>query len=305
MYAQATGQHVDGVLAMDVPTVASLVKLTGPLTVPGVSGTLTAGNLSDVLLHQFYEGFAPNQQNARHDELSAVAKGVVNKLSSENVDLAQIADALSHDVAGRHLIVWDDVPSYQATVTKFGASGAIDASDPSRTFHVAVENATATKLDYYITTAIVQKIHLQSDNTAVIDTTVTLDNHVPAGSKPSLQIGPDMVHSFTAGQYVGNVYLWEPSTSKPGSSVVESGLRVTPTSVSVLPAQHASVSFQTVIPNAVRNGRLTFSYVPQPRLAPETVSVTVQPQGWRLAGPATRQATLTKTTPLTWGLTKA
>jgi hypothetical protein len=282
--------------------VASLVKLTGPLTIPGVSGTLSAGNLADVLLHKFYEGYAPNQQNARHDELSAVAKGVVNKLSSENVDLAQIADALSHDVEGRHLIVWDDVPSYQATVTKFGASGAIDASDPSRTFHVAIENATATKLDYYITTAIAQKIHLQSDNTAVIDTTVTLDNHVPAGSKASLQIGPDMVHSFTPGQYVGNVYLWAPRVAKGGSSIVESGLKVTPTAANVLPQQHVSVTFQTIIPNAVRNGKLTLSYVPQPRLTPETVSASVQLDGWSLQGPASRHATLTKTTQLTWNV---
>jgi hypothetical protein len=88
--------------------------------------------------------------------------------------------------------------------------------------------------------------------------------------------------------------------AKGGSSIVESGLKVTPTAANVLPQQRVSVMFQTIIPNAVRNGKLTLSYVPQPRLTPETVSASVQLDGWSLQGPAHLHATLAKTTQLTW-----
>jgi hypothetical protein len=305
MYAQATGQHLNGVLALDVPTLASLLTLTGPVSVSGISEPITAANVSSILLHDLYSGFpADSQQAERHDEISAVARAVVDRLSNEKVDLASLANTLSQDVAGRHLLVWDEVPSYQATLVKFGASGAVDAGDKSRTFHAAVESSTTTKLDYYVDVSVAQQIHLKSNNDAEVDTSITAVNHAPTGAAPSLQLGPDNIHSSQVGQYVGTAYLWGPVGTGvvQSGSTVESGLNVTPAYVSVLPQQQTTVTFKTVIPNAVRNGKLTFSYVPQPRLAPETVSATVQTTGWHLRSSQTVHATLTKTSTLTWDL---
>jgi hypothetical protein len=307
MYAQTTGQHVNGVLALDVPTLASLLGLTGAVSVPGISEPVTATNVSDILLHQLYNGFPANsQQGERHDEVSSVARAVVDKLSNEKVDLAALANVLSQDVAGRHLLLWDEVPQYQATLVKFGASGAIDGRDKSRTFHAAVENSTATKMDYYVTVSVSQQIHLKADNEAEVDTSITTVNHAPAGAQPSLQLGPDNIHSSQVGQYVGTAYLWGPVGTGivQSGSTMESGLNVTPAYVSVLPQQQTTVTFKTVIPNAVRNGKLTLSYVPQPRLAPETVSATVQATGWHLRSSQTVHATLTRTTGLTWDLVR-
>jgi hypothetical protein len=305
MYAQATGQHVNGVLALDVPAVASLLELTGPVSVAGIAEPITATNVSVILLHDLYNGFpASAEQNQRHDELSAVARAVVDQLSNEKVDLATLANTLSQDVAGRHLLVWDEVPSYQKTLVKFGAAGAIDSGDKSRTFHAAVESSTATKLDYYVTVSVAQQIHLTANNEAEVDTSVTTVNNAPAGAAPSLQLGPDQIHSFQPGQYVGTAYLWGPVGSGivQSGSTLESGLNVTPAYVSVLPQQQDTVTFKTLIPHAVRNGKLTLTYVPQPRLAPETVSATVQATGWRLKSLQTVHATLSRTQALTWDL---
>ncbi len=304
MAAQTTGQHVNGVVALDVPTVASLLALTGPVSVPGISEPVTAANVASIVLNQLYNGYPASQQDLRHDELSTVAKAVVDQLSNDHVDLASLASTLSADVAGRHLLVWDENPSYEATLTKFGASGAIDTGDPSRTFHAAVENATATKLDYYVTVGVSQQIHLEADNEAVVDTTVSVSNHAPAGAAPSLQLGPDGIHSFQVGQYVATAYLWGPSGKGivQTGSTPESGLNVTPAGISVLPQQETAVTFKTIIPNAVRNGKLTLSYVPQPRLSPETVSATVLATGWQLGSPQTVHASLTRTRTLTWDL---
>jgi hypothetical protein len=305
MFAQATGQHVNGVLALDVPALASLLALTGPVTVPGISEPVTAANVSQILLNQLYNGFpAGSSQAARHDEVSTVARAVVDQLSHEKVDLATLTNALAQDVAGRHLLVWDEVPSYQATLLKFGAAGAIDGGDRSRTFHAAVENATATKLDYYVTVSVSQQIHLQANNEAEVDTAVTVVNHAPAGAAPSYQLGPDNVNSFKPGQYLANIFLWGPLGSGivQTGSTVESGLNVSVNSLSVMPQQQNTVTFKTVIPDAVRNGKLTLSYVPQPRLSPETVSATVQATGWHLRSPQTVEATLDRTRALTWDL---
>ena len=152
-----------------------------------------------------------------------------------------------------------------------------------------------------------QQIYLKPNNEADVDTAITVVNRAPAGAKPSDQLGPDNIHSFQVGQYVGNAYLWGPAGAgiTQAGSTFESGLNVTPASVSVLPQQQSTVTFKTVIPNAVRDGKLTLSYVPQPRLTPETVSATVQATGWRLGSQQTLHATLTKTSALTWELARA
>ncbi|HET9692448.1 MAG TPA: DUF4012 domain-containing protein, partial [Acidimicrobiales bacterium] len=47
MYSQAGGDHLDGVLALDTSGIAALLKLTGPITVPGTTTTLTADTAAD------------------------------------------------------------------------------------------------------------------------------------------------------------------------------------------------------------------------------------------------------------------
>ena len=295
MYAQATGQHVNGVLALDVPAVASLLQLTGPVTVPGIAQPITAANVSGILLNQLYNGIPANTE--RHDELTTVARAVVDRLSNEKVDLATLANTLSQDVAGRHLLVWDEVPSYQATLVKFG--GSRSGRWPGR-----LQNLPCCRRERHRNQAGLLRhgLGLPADPSEGEQRGGRRHGH--HGGQPrsrrgraSDQLGPDNVHSFQVGQYVANAYLWGPAGAGivQAGSTFESGLNVTPAAVSVLPQQQTTVTFKTMIPNAVRDGKLTLSYVPQPRLTPETVSATVQATGWKLGSQQTLHATLTKT----------
>ena len=202
--------------------------------------------------------------------------------------------------AGRHVLAWDENPAYEASLTKAGASGAIDTTDADRTFHVAVESATAAKLDYYVTTAVRMDVTITDRNDAVVYTYATISNHAPAGQPASYQLGPDNINSFTPGQYVARVYLWSPRGSRTAAGISESGLVVNQTAVSVLPQQQQQVIFKTIIPNAIRNGRLTLHFVPQPTLSanPVTVQVAGGPN-WKVSGRSTLNATA-RTSPSTW-----
>src|SRR5205823_6534074 len=55
MYSQAAGQEVDGVIAIDVPGLAALLRVTGPVQVPGLSRPLSVGNAAEVLQHDLYQ----------------------------------------------------------------------------------------------------------------------------------------------------------------------------------------------------------------------------------------------------------
>jgi hypothetical protein len=305
MYQQVEGTHVNGVIALDVPTLESLLNLTGPVSVPNIPGTISAANVGEVLLHEQYEQYpAVSLSGERHDNISAVAKAVVDQMKSEHVDLAALANALATDVAGRHLMVWDEDAQSESTLRSLGASGSIDSVDPSRTFHVAVENNTATKLDYYVGTTTNANVRITSGGDAVVNTSITVTNHTPAGLGPTFQTGPDGINSFTPGQYVARVLFWSPKGSLAPGSVAESGLELNQNQVSVLPQESQTDHFTTVIHHAVVKGQLKLQFVPQPRLVPGKLTVEVSAPGWTLRGPRRVDQPLAQTTGFTWDLSR-
>jgi len=301
MYGEAAVRHVDGVIGVDVPALASLLQLTGPVTVPGISQPITATNVAPVLLNQLYEGYPAGPQTGRHDDISEVARAAVDKMKTEHVDLAALAKTLATDVAGRHLLAWDETPSHERTLVKAGASGAVDTIDPSRTFHVAVESATAAKLDYFVHVKVHMDVTLTTAGTAVVYTYVTIANDAPAGQRPSYQLGPDDVNTSVPGQYAARVLLWSPRASQTASGVSESGLVLNETATSVMPQQHQTVLFKTTIPHVVRHRRLDLRLVPQPTLSPASFSLNIgAAPNWSLGGPSKLTRSLDKGLDLSW-----
>jgi hypothetical protein len=277
MFADTAGEDVDGVVGIDVVALQALLRLTGPVTVPGIADPVTAKNAADVLLNQLYQGLLPgSSQGPRREALGEVASAAFHQLSVNKVDVVALARTLATEASERHLQVWDEVPQFESTIIALGASGNIDTDDPTRTFHVAVENAT-------------------------VKTAVTLTNHAPAGHAPSYQLGPDGVNSHFPGEYVGRVFLWAPRGSKEPGSVRESGLQLAPeVDLPVMPGQTATANFETTIPNAIQKDELRLVFEPQPRLTPETLKVHIVASDTQ----ANKSVSLSKPTTLTWGFAR-
>lgn len=300
MFAASAGQHVDGVIGIDVVALEGLLTLTGPVSVLGIPEPVTAANAPYVLLDQLYAGLPPgSSQGPRREELAAVTAATVHQLQVGQVDVVALARVLATEISGRHLQVWDEDPAFERTLMDVGASGAIDTVDPARTFHVAVENATATKLDYFMGVSVSDHVHLSSNGSAVVNTSVTVTNHAPAGQPPSLQLGPDGVNSHVAGEYVGRVLVWGPRGSIQRGSVRESGLVLNEEDLEVLPGRSATAQFETTIPHALRHGKLQMVFVPQPRLSPETLTVHLESPGLPHSE-ATVHAVLDKSATFAW-----
>jgi hypothetical protein len=298
MFASATGTHVDGVIGIDVEGLQALLGLTGPVSVPGIPEPITSNNAAYVLLDQLYAELPPgSSQGPRREELAAVASAAFNQLQVNRVDVVALARTLGTEVAGRHLQLWDENPQNERTISEVGASGDIDTESPTRTFHIAVENATATKLDYFVDVAISDTVVITPTGNADVYSTVRLSNHAPAGQAPSYQLGPDGINSHVPGEYIGRVLLWGPRGSIQSGSVHESGLSLAPEiDLVVMPGKSVTAEFKTTIPHAIQRDTLRLDFVPQPRLNPESLKVHV------VAGDtqSTIQRALTKTTTLSW-----
>ncbi len=134
-------------------------------------------------------------------------------------------------------------------------------------------------------------------------TTVVVHNGSPVGAKPSYQLGPDGFGTTQPGEYWAWVLLWGPAGSNQPLSVPESGLQLSNTVLDrIYAGQTRQVVFDTVIPDAVRNGKLQLRYVPQPRLNTPALSVTLQAPGWTIGGKTTWAGSWDRTVNLSWDL---
>ena len=124
-------------------------------------------------------------------------------------------------------------------------------------------------------------VNIDASGNAFVTTKVTVHNNAPAGHRPSYQLGPDHVNSFHPGDYVARVYQWSPRGSIVPGGVRESGLVLDgPVPAFVKPQESSTVSFQTVMLNAVKNHGFQLRLVPQATLHPATVTITINAPQW-------------------------
>jgi len=301
MFRQATGETVDGVIAIDIPGLASVLRVIGPVTVPGVPVALSAETAATYLLHDQYDGLAPSSdQTPRRERQSDLTEAVIGRLTGGSFDTVGLGRELASTAAGGHLRLWSAKPDEEAVFERTGLGGGPALAEPDRTFHLAVENRTATKLDYYVQPSVRQEVRLTPEGDAIVRTFVVLDNQAPVGAPPSYQLGPDE-NTRTPGQYLGWVLLWGPAGATQAGAVSESGLSLTPVIVDVGPGQVGETSFETVIPDAVRDGRLSLRLVPQSRYKPVDLDVRlVGADGWEVVGPTSWQGPWDRVRTISW-----
>ncbi len=284
MYHKATGVTVDGTIALDIPALASLLSLTGPVTVAGIAQPISSDNAAKVLLHDLY-GLVADDRNGRELRqklLADVTTAVIGRLESGPINATALVRVLGNAAAGGHVSVTSANPDDQARLDRAGLSGAVGRVVPRRTVHIAVQNGTANKLDWFVDPTVDMDVTVTPDGTAVINATVTVPNTAPVPTPSSEQFGPDNIVTNVAGLYRARVYFWGPSGGDQLNSVEESKLRLSYDAAEVPAGATKTVSFSTAIPNAVSDGMLRLRLVPQARVRPMKLHVSVTGLGWRV-----------------------
>lgn len=301
MYRQATGQRLDGVIGLDVPALAGFLRIIGPVAIEGVSEPIGADNVGRVLLNDLYAGLGPtSDQTVRRERQGEVVRAVIDRLTTGSRDVIGLGRELGRAAAGGHLRLWSPDAAEEEVFERTGLGGGPAVERADRTFHLAVQNRTASKLDYFVQTSVRQDVHLTDGGTAVVRTTVLLENRAPTDGTPSYQLGP-LAATGRPGDYLAWVLLWGPAGSVQSSGgVEESGLNLSQRIVDVTAAGKREVVFTTVMPDAVRDGRAELRLVPQPRLEPVALEVRFTAEGWKVSGPAVWQGAWDRVLTLGW-----
>lgn len=175
---------VDGVLEVDAVTLRALLEVIGPVQFEGV--TYSAANIEDEILHRNYLRFGDVEttRSARTDLQSRLALTIFDTLKERDVDLIQLATALSEMAPGRHLLAWSSDRELQRIWQDLHADGALDR----HAVMVSVENIAANKLDYLIRPTVDIRLQPAGDGHNLRGrVSVTIGNPVLKETSPQLE----------------------------------------------------------------------------------------------------------------------
>jgi hypothetical protein len=170
-WAAATGQQVDGVIAVDPVAVALLLKATGPVTV--ASGvTVTSTSFIPELLHRAYLRLPDPAQV--DDFYKGTATAIFRAVGNGRGDRLAVVDALARAVQQGRVRIWSAHDDQQRNLLTSSVGAAFLSGPYQDDAGVFLDDGTAGKLDYYL------------------KVTVTIEHMVCTGPNPSATVRLDL-----------------------------------------------------------------------------------------------------------------
>lgn len=207
MWQKLTGVTVDGVLAIDPVTLAAIIKAEGPITVQGVQ--LNGDNVVKFILHDQYVFTAGDQnQIARRDLLSSIARTAFDTLDQRDWKPATLLKELSAAVDGRHFLAWSADPVVQRGFAGAGMAGVMSRDS----LLVSSQNFSGNKLDQYVGVNATLSV-TKSSGGSDVNVRVHLKNNAPADD-PFYILGPYPGTGNLAGEYRSQVTFTMPADAR-------------------------------------------------------------------------------------------
>jgi hypothetical protein len=189
LYPQSGGRKVDGVIGVDPSGLAALLRLTGPVRVPGLPQPLSAANAVEVLTRSQYLDFPDDAE--RGQILTEATRVTFERLVDASLPSPRrLATVLSPAARSGHLRIWSPRPAEQAVFELVGADGSMRVPTGSDALLVAQQNAGNNKIDAYLHREISYAARVDATNGRVRATLrIVLRNEVPSLDLPDPVVG--------------------------------------------------------------------------------------------------------------------
>lgn len=175
MWAEQTGEKLDGAIATDPIALGYILDATGPVTL--ADGEVISGdNVVEVTLSTAYARFGEDQL-ARKNYLQEISQAVVSKMTTGVAPTRKLLDAVGRAGSEGRISVWSADPAEQEILEGTKVGHALP-DDPAPYANVIVNNAGGNKLDYYLTRDISYTAESCTGPTRKSTVTATLTNTV-------------------------------------------------------------------------------------------------------------------------------
>ncbi|WP_043781603.1 DUF4012 domain-containing protein [Rhodococcus sp. JVH1] len=186
MWAQESGEQVDGAIATDPIALSYVLGAIGPVKMPD-GEVINADNVVELTESTAYVRFA-DDNNARKQYLQTVAARVIDKMTGQIQSPQKLLDALGRAAGERRIAVWSSHPEEQQVLagTPLGHTVPDDAAPFAG---VVINNQAGGKLDYHTTREIDYTAESCAGDTRRSTVIVKLTNNTPAGDFPDYVAG--------------------------------------------------------------------------------------------------------------------
>ena len=215
MWQGLAGQHVDGVMVLDIEALHQILMATGPVTTP--DGTqVSPDNVVSLLMHgQYINASDPGEQTARREQLGSIARAAFDSANNRSSDIKALGTDLARASNGRHVMVWSDDPNDETLWQQAGVAGQLQSQD----LLAAVQNFGTNKLDWFLDESNTLAVH-PAQGASDLSVTLHLHNRVPpgeasyiAGPATPIDLGTPPTSPGPYGQYSGMVSVNLPISS--------------------------------------------------------------------------------------------
>ncbi len=182
-YWLGQGRLPDGVIAFDTNVLGSLLRITGPVHVPGTTVTLNAATGVQTLDRYV------NKEDGSHDKrFASQAYGAVFR-QLQALPLAKLPLAvrvLGTALQERHILLWIPNPALEPILAHHGWDGAIN---PTRAdyLYVVDTNVHGNKINKLVREHVFYNAVVQSDRSLRSTATITFDNTADQHNLPPAQ----------------------------------------------------------------------------------------------------------------------
>lgn len=288
LHERQRGERLDGVVLADPFAFEALLRLTGPVEVPGVR-QVDADTVVEFLTNTQWAEFP--EDAARKPLLGDVARTTLEGLlRGGSGDPARSLQVLGEAAGAGHLVLHSAVPDEQRAFVDAGVAGAFvgrDRGGSDALFAVVVNNAAANKLDSYLEQDIDYEVWLDASGDAYVRATVTLANTAPREGPGQTVLGPN-ADGLSAGEH--RVYLstycgWDcglesfarDGRAQPVSSERELGAAVFPTTVAIPSGGRQTLAYEWRVSSAWDGTSFRLAVPGQALPSPARLTVTVHP----------------------------
>ncbi|MEK7587248.1 MAG: DUF4012 domain-containing protein [Patescibacteria group bacterium] len=127
-YQKETGIVPDGVIAVSLPFLTDLLRVTGPLTLSDYADRITADNFFGKAVFYTQSDFFPGSTQKK-DFLGSVTRALLSAITSDRkISAPLLFKAASTSVARRNLQFYFSHPETQSLIERFGWAGSVYAN---------------------------------------------------------------------------------------------------------------------------------------------------------------------------------
>jgi hypothetical protein len=214
LWEEVHGQSVDGVISVDPFALEALLEVAGPISVEG--RTVDAENVVPYLTNEAYDELGEGSE--RQEIIGEVASAALETyLQTPDIEaLAQAIDPMSRAVSGGHLLLHSADLDIQRGFVSAALEGGFDHGNGD-VFGVALNDGSATKLDFYGQRSLDYEVRLLRHGRASGRLDLTIQNDAPTEGRSRHIIG-----SNVSGLEPGEMRLLSSVFCSPNCRIAES-----------------------------------------------------------------------------------